>query len=147
MQRLPCKRRDLRRGAPAAIRRIADQRVPDGGEMDADLMCSAGFERATHERRVAEALERRHVSACRLAGGDDGHRGARGGVAPDRRVGGNTRQVAADTTIALCNAPKWHQIDCATSVLAPTSRPLCPVETMDDAGAAARPARGMVQER
>ena len=74
------------RRAPAPVRRIADERMADRGEMHANLVRAAGLERAAQERRHAEALDDADVRARRLALGDDRHRRALRRMAADRRV-------------------------------------------------------------
>ena len=83
--------------APSAIRGVAEQRMPERGQVHADLVRAPGFEAALHERGGAEALEDVDVRARGLAGRDDGHLGALRRVASDRRVDRRrARQVAED---------------------------------------------------
>jgi hypothetical protein len=53
---------DERALVPAPVHALADDRVTRFGEMNADLMRAARFERALDERCNAERLESAHVS-------------------------------------------------------------------------------------
>ena len=98
--RVACRACRERRGNPGApppsVRRVANQRMIDGGKVHADLVRASGFERAAHQRRDAEALDHADVRAGRLSRSDDRHRRALCGMASDGRVDrGGALHVAA----------------------------------------------------
>src|SRR5581483_6237533 len=78
-----------------AVKRVADQGVPDMGEVDAHLMGAAGLKRAFDERgerplaafAVAEGLEHAPMShSFASLPGMHGHLGAARGMAADRSI-------------------------------------------------------------
>ena len=87
-----------------AVRRIADQRMSERGQVHADLVRAAGLEPAAQQRAIAESLahfvardarlcrSRRPPSTC--AGPDDG-RSARRSTPPRDDVAGGERQIFA----------------------------------------------------
>src|SRR6185295_17494914 len=95
MQRLPGKAKPVPR--TATVDRIADQRMADLLQVDADLVCSAGLEAALEQRRAPEALDDAKGGARRLAAVRDRHAHARARVASERGVDGAAcRRVALD---------------------------------------------------
>ena len=104
VQRLPPERD----AALLAIRRIADQRMSERGEMHADLVRAAGLEPAGEQRAIAEALAHVVVRARGFPAGDDRHRRAPHRMAADRRidraaagdVAGGERQIFAVHAVA-----------------------------------------------
>src|SRR6185312_2232866 len=89
VQRLAPHRRQAGNVARAAVCGIADDRMADRGEVDADLVRAAGLQRALDERRDRVALAWRDMRARRAAALDDGHRRARHRMAADRRIDGD----------------------------------------------------------
>ena len=74
VQRLAWKlRADGHAACAAAIHRIANQRVPDGGHVHANLVRSAGFQGAFDQRAIDESFDDAVVRARRLAGTDHRH--------------------------------------------------------------------------
>src|SRR5262245_35224123 len=84
VQRLPGKGEPV--AGAAAVDRIAEQRMTDVLQVDADLVRSAGLETALEQGRAPEALDDAKGGACRLAAVRDRHSHARTCVAPERRV-------------------------------------------------------------
>ena len=76
-------------GAAIAVHRVADQRVADGGEVDADLVGPAGLQRARQPGQIGGdvvALDQPVLGAGRAAVGDDRHLQRVGRIASDRGV-------------------------------------------------------------
>jgi hypothetical protein len=154
MQRLAMKRRHRCARAPASVSRVADQRMTDRRQMDADLVRASGFERALDERRSTEALERRHVRSRRFAARHDGHRRSSKRMTADRRVddrGAGDVAVHYRGVFALhCTRLQLpHEIglrDCGFRHDDEAARVL--VQAMNDSGAWKRCERGrMMKER
>ncbi len=57
--------------------------MSDRGKVHANLVCASGLESTSKQRAVAETLPHDEVRNGGLAGGDDGHRRALDGMAPD----------------------------------------------------------------
>ena len=99
MQRLPSERD----AALPAIRRIADQRMPERGQVNAYLMGPTGLEPAGEQRAIAKSLAHFIARHRGFPAGDDRHRRAPDRVTADRRidraaagdVAGGERQIFA----------------------------------------------------
>lgn len=76
----------LGRPGPRAVRSIADQRMADRGEMDADLMGASGLELDTQQTMPSETFEDSVARARGASIGDHGHARALGRMAADRGV-------------------------------------------------------------
>src|SRR5438552_13178621 len=80
----------------SAIRRVADQRMVQRREMDANLVSAAGFEPTDKQRAIAEALAHRVAGERRLAAANNGHRCTFGRMPADRRVDNATANDVAN---------------------------------------------------
>ena len=129
---------------PSAVRRIADQRMAERRQVDADLVRASGLEATGEQRRDAEALEHVVVRARGLAGRDDRHRRALRRMAADRRVDGAAAREVADRERHVL-APDGARLQLAHEVRLRLQRlrddqeaARVLVEAMDDAGARER---------
>src|SRR5262245_55879386 len=90
----------IRLGLEAApVDLIAEEGVPDGGEVDADLMRATGLEpagdEARHGRAVAPEIPFEHLPMrhCRAAAGARGHLLAHARMPGDRLIDGAARSL------------------------------------------------------
>src|SRR5215831_8643141 len=131
---------ESKRALPA-VGGIADEWMPEGSEMHADLVRAPRLEPAREQRGRAEALDDRVMRARGLAGRNDRHRRAPRRMAPDRcldrsavaEVAGRERQVfAMDGTCRELT----HEIGVRGQRLRDDEEPArVLVEAMDDARA------------
>ncbi len=159
--RVQCLARERERGrgqrqarlAASAVRGVAEQRMPERGQVHADLVRAPGFEAALHERGGAEALDDVDVRARGLAGRDDGHLGALRRMAPDRRVDRRrAREVAEhDRDVLALDAARRQlpdEIDLRGPGLRDDHEPArVLVEPVHDARARQRGQRGRVMQQ
>ncbi len=103
-----------RYAALLAVRPIADQRMSERGQVNADLVRAAGLEAAGEQRAVAETLAHLIARDGCFAGRDDRHRRAPDRMTADRRVdratmddvSGGERQIFAVDALCLQLAHK-----------------------------------------
>ena len=143
----------------AAVHGVADDRMADRGEMDANLMRAAGAQRELEHGRAGEALDHPEVGDRFATAFDDGH--APAGRAGDARSARRWCPVSSrkpPCTSAQYVRPSVRSLSCrarlrwAASVLATTSSPLvsrssrCTIPARS-AAAEQRPRRPALLER
>src|SRR5690606_8714974 len=105
--------RARRNRMPAAVQRVADQRMPSPGEVHADLVRAAGLELDAYISVRAEAAQHAIARDGRLAVLAHGHAQAIDRVTPDRRVDGTAagQHAVTDGEITARDGALAHEPD------------------------------------